>query len=138
MPIILSRIGAVKMGEALRTGTVFLDGVGIALFKNNFIPTLDSLLAAFSESSFPGYAPQTINTPNPAFLSGTGRGEVDADLITFTATGASAEVAYGYFIYDLALDVIWCQRFNAPVPMGAPGASVDVGVKFTWFTEFTG
>lgn len=126
------------MAEALRVGTVFLDGVGLALFQNNFIPTLDSVLADFAECTFPGYAPATLSTPNPAFQNGAGRGEVDADLVTFTATGISAETAFGYFVYDLALDVIWCQRFNAPVPMGAPGASVDVGVKFTWFTEFTG
>jgi len=140
LPIILSRQGAVKMAEFLRDppDPTFLDGVGIALFTNNFIPTVDSVLADFTEATFPGYAPQSISTPNAAFLNGTGRGEVDADLMTWTATGASGETVFGYFIYDAALDVIWCERFNAPVPMGAPGAAVDVTPKFTWFTEFTG
>lgn len=140
MPIILTRLAAVQMAEYLRSpvGASFLDGMGIALFKNDFIPTLDSGLADFAESTFPGYAPQSISTPNPAFQNGAGRGEVDADQLTWTATGASAEVAFGYFIYNLALDVLWCQRFNAPVPMGAIGAALDVTVKFTWFTEFTG
>jgi len=140
MPIILSRLGAVKMGEFLRSppGPSFLDGVGIALFSNNFIPTVDSVLADFTESAFPGYAPQSISTPNAAYQNGAGRGEVDADMLTWIATGPSGETAFGYFIYDAALDVIWSERFNAPSPMGATGASIDITTKFTWFTEFTG
>lgn len=141
MPIILSRLGAVAMGEYLRDpagSPSFLDGLGIALFQNDFIPDLDSVLADFAECTFGGYAPLSIITPNAAFQNGAGRGEVDADALNWTSTGGPVQTAFGYFIYNLALDVIWCQRFNAPVPMGVAGASLDVSVVFTWFTEFTG
>jgi len=140
MPIILTKVGSVQLMEFLRDpiDPSFLDGMGLALFVNNFIPTWDSVLADFTEASFPGYAPQSLSTPNAAFQNGQGRGEVDADQVTFTASGPSAQTAFGYFVYNAALDVIWCERFAAPQPMGAPGSALDIGVKFTGSTEFTG
>ncbi len=141
MPIILCRTAAKKMGEFLRDpagAPSFFEGMGIALFKNDFIPTLDSVLADFTECNFAGYAPQSISTPNPAIVNGNGRGEVEADPVIWLSSGGPVQTAFGYFIYDLALGVHWCQRFNAPAPMGVAGAEAKVTVFFTWFSEFTG
>jgi len=136
--MIWTKLGYLEALEAMRTGTVLLDGLGIALFVNNFIPTSDAVLADFTEASFPGYAPLSLSTPNPAFLNGQGRGEVDADLATFTATGVSAQNAFGYFLYTAGLVVVAAERFAAPQPMMAAGSSLDVGVKFTDVSEFNG
>jgi len=84
LPIILTRSGAVRLMEFLRdpAGALsFLDGDGIGLFQNDFIPDLDSVLGDFTECTFGGYAPLSISTPNAAFLNGAGRGEVDADAL---------------------------------------------------------
>lgn len=136
MPLIFTKLGSVAQLDEVRVNS--LDGLGIALFKNNFIPTSNSVLADFTEAAFPGYAPGTIIMSTPAFLNGQGRAEADADLVTFTATGASAEMIFGFFLYDAGLVVRYAERFNAPQPMTVAGAALDVGVKFTEVSEFNG
>lgn len=136
MPLIWQRQGTLKLMDDLAAG--FFPTLAIALFRNDFIPTTASVLADFTEANFPGYAPQSISTPNPAFLNGGLAAEVDADLVTFTQTGGPAQVVYGYFVYDAALVVIAAQRFPAPQNMTGAGASLDVGVKFTGISQFNG
>jgi len=112
--------------------TTLLPTLAIALYRNDFVPT------DFTEASFPGYVPQSVSTPNPAFINGGQEAEVDADLVTFTQTAGPNQTVYGYFVYDAGLTVICAQRFPAPVPMTGAGASLDVGVKFTGVSQFNG
>jgi len=136
VPLIFTKLGSVAQLDEVRVGS--LDGLGIALFKNDFIPTSASVLGDFTEAAFPGYAPQSLVMATPAFLNGQGRAEADANIVTFTATGASAEIMYGYFLYDAGLVVRYAQRFAGPQPMTVAGAALDVGVKFTEVSEFNG
>jgi len=136
LPLIWPRDGTLKTMDALRAA--FLPSLAIALYRNDYIPVAASVLADFTEANFPGYAPQSISTPNPAFLNGGMAAEVDADLVTFTQTAGPAQVVYGYFVYDAALVVVAAQRFPAPVNMTGAGASLDVGVKFTGISQFNG
>jgi len=136
VPLIWPRQGTLVVMDELASG--FFGTLAIALFRNDFIPTTNSVLADFTEANFVGYAPQTLSTPNPAFLNGGQAAEVDADLVTFTQTAGPAQVVYGYFIYDPALVVVAAQRFPAPVNMTGAGASLDVGVKFTGISQFNG
>jgi hypothetical protein len=136
MPIILTNEGSVPLLDALRAA--FLDGLGIALFKNDIIPTRLSVLADFTEAAFPGYAPQSISIPGPAFLNAQQYAQVDGNMLTFSSTGASAETIYGYILYDTTPTVILAERFAAPVPFLAAGSSVDIGIKITDVSQFNG
>lgn len=136
MPLIWPKQGSLKLMDDLADN--FLPTLALALYRNDYIPTSASVLADFTEASFPGYAPQSISTPNPSFLNGGGQAENDADLLTFNQSAGPAQVIYGYFIYDAALVVIAAQRFPAPVNMTGPGASLDVGAKFTCISQFNG
>lgn len=136
MPLIWQRLGTLSVMDELADN--YFPTLAVALFQNDFIPTDASVLADFTEANFVGYAPQSINTPNPAFLNGGLAAEVDADLVTFTQTGGAPQRVYGYFVYDPALVVVCAQRFPASILMTGAGASLDVGVKFTGKSQFNG
>lgn len=136
MPLIWPKQGTLPVADAL--ASPYLDACAVALYKNDYIPVIGSVLGDFVEATFPGYAPQDINISNPAFLNGQGAAELDADLVTFTQTAGPAQLVYGYFVYDATLVVIAAQRFPAPQNMTGAGASLDVGVKFVFHSEFNG
>jgi len=136
VPIIMANLGSLRVLNALRTG--LLNDLGCALYVNNFLPFRGMAIDDFTEASFPGYAPLSPVFPNVAILNGDAQAQVSSDLLTWTASGASAQTAFGFFLYNVETVVIFAQRFDAPVNMSAPGTSLDLTIHITDVSQFNG
>jgi hypothetical protein len=100
----------------------------IHLFQNNFAVGVNPALASFTESTFPGYASQTITglwtavgIISPLVYSQT-------SLITWTLTAGSQSV-YGYYVTDSTPNLYWAENDPAaPVTLsvGSPNYSVQL------------
>jgi len=93
-------------------------GHSLHLFKNPFQPKPQSKLSEFSESIFPGYliinldgkfgAPKKVKD---------GEYQSESLSLTFTCTGPTNEVCYGWLIRD-NFNVKLSHKFFVPVPLG--------------------
>lgn len=119
-----------KRSETFRT--YLNSGMSLRLFANQFTPTPADKLASFVESGFPGYL--RVNLDNqfqaPAKVK-DGLYETKTLTQSFTCTGATNQVAWGWFITD-GVDVLLSRPFIVGVEM-APGKSVELIIKVqTW------
>lgn len=93
------------------------------LYSNNYTPVDGQVIGDYTESAYPGYATQTVAPAG--WTSPVDDGTCvtcTAAQQTYTATGGSAENAYGYFVtssVDGAL--LWGEKFAAPIDMSAAG-----------------
>lgn len=94
------------------------DMLHLHLFKNNFDPLKDSVLADFTEADFAGYAAADIDPANwlaPSTVAGRAQTSYNPAPVVFTVSSGSQNV-YGYYLTDNADSVVlMCERFgNAP------------------------
>jgi hypothetical protein len=108
-------------------------GVEMHLFQNNVTPATSDTLATYTESTFPGYAPQPL-----VFLVDSGVvGNIDTCHfvgLTFTrSAGSGSEMLYGYFLVDpVSGDLLGAQLLPVPILMSVPGQAVLVNPAITY------
>jgi hypothetical protein len=102
--------------------TLLNSGHTLRLFANDFTPDPASVLGDFTESSFTGYAPESLSGlfGSPVKIT-DGEWQIQTDPIPFSCSGGSPQVVYGAYVDDGA-DVIFSARFDAPITMTS-GAS---------------
>lgn len=104
----------------------------LRLFQNNHTPTVTDINANYTEATFNGYAAVALGIWNAAFINGSAQGEIDAPAVTFTHTvGATTNTIYGAYVTDNAGDVIYAEKFTAPIIMASNGDSFTYTPKFT-------
>jgi hypothetical protein len=96
------------------------------------VPAVGDVNANYTEATFDGYASVALGTWNAAFLNGSNQGEIDANPATFTKTaGATTNTVYGAYVTNNAGDVVYAEKFTAPVVMGSTGDSFTYTARFT-------
>lgn len=109
---------------ALGDGTASLWGSAtVHLYQNDVTPTVNSLLADFTEATFDGYGSATItwgsatNGPgDEASVYGTG--------LSFIATGdTTPNIIYGWWLQN-AGGFRFAERFDEPIPIASTGDDV--------------
>lgn len=100
-------------------------GLQYHLYRNDFLPTLDSALTDFVEAAWSGYVP--ILVPDGSWALGvvvSHVAQITAPDIHFPNTSGSDQVVYGYFITDAAgVKLVGCARFdNAPITIPNAGS----------------
>jgi hypothetical protein len=104
----------------------------LRLFQNNHTPGVADVNANYTEATFTGYASVALGTWNPAFLNGSNQGEIDANPVTFTRTaGATSNTIYGAYVTDNAGDVVYAEKFSAPITMASTGDTFTYTPRFT-------
>lgn len=104
----------------------------LKLFQNNHTPTVGDVNADYTEATFTGYAGVALGTWNAAFLNGSNQGEIDANPVTFTRTaGATSNTIYGAYVVDNAGDVVYAEKFSAPISMASTGDAFTYTPRFT-------
>lgn len=101
-----------------------LNNCRIHLYKNDYVPTVFDVVAAFTEADYTGYAFQSVLTAAwNAVIQADGSAGVIGPGLFFDASGtAVANTIYGYFVTDLAgTTLLWAERFAAPVGITGPG-----------------
>jgi hypothetical protein len=95
-----------------------LDGltavVNLHLFKNDYAPAPNSLLADFEEADYSGYAAAVLTpTPWPIFYQGIAQAVAVGPAVVFTPSGPTIpNVIYGYYVTDsTGTRLLWAERF---------------------------
>lgn len=99
------------------------------LYSNSFVPTDAMVIGDFTESTFPGYAGQSVTSGGWGSPSDDGTCSTVASASqVYTATGASGESAYGYYVTDNADGaLLFAELFvGGAVPLSTTGSSVTV------------
>lgn len=102
----------------------------LKLFKNNFTPNYDNLLADFTEATFPGYAAiSAATTPASGIDSLTGNLVVSWNNgSAFTAgTIVTPETVYGWYITNTAeTTCLVAARFDTPIVIDQTGDIISL------------
>lgn len=70
----------------------------LKLFSNNFSPTVTTVTGNFTEPSFPGYAPIDFILDGSPTIDAAGQATGVKSICTFTNTGVSDIVVYGWWL----------------------------------------
>ena len=105
----------------------------LKLFQNNHVPAVTDTEANYTEATFSGYAGIDIHAlSGAAFVNGSGQGEVDCTTQTFSFSGgAISNLVYGAYVVDSAGQLVYAERFAAPVSMSASPDQIIYTPKFT-------
>jgi hypothetical protein len=108
------------------------------LFKNDYTPVAGSVLADFTESTFGGYAAQTVTEPGSSIVTGP-EAESAGNDITFTKTGApeTAQQAFGIYVTFTnsasTVKLLMAWRFSSPTTIAFTGDFVKK--KVDWYAK---
>jgi len=90
----------------------------IRLFQNNYFPDPTDTIAAYIEATFSGYPGGTVLAFGAAFINGAGQGEVASMPVTWNHDGGpTANTIYGVYVTDTLGDLVYAERFGAPITM---------------------
>lgn len=122
--------GDVKtLDEIVASGDVW---VGLHLFKNNHVPDVTDVNGDYTEANFSGYAAISALSFGAAFVNPDGKGEVDASPESFTHNGGgTSNTIYGAYVTDDGGDVVYAERFGAPISMASNGDLITYTARVT-------
>src|SRR5437867_487466 len=90
----------------------------LKLFQHNHDPLVTDVDANYTEATFSGYVPKALGTWNAAYVNPSGQGEIDANVQVFSHNGGpAANNVYGAYVDNGAGNVVYAERFPAPVLM---------------------
>lgn len=99
----------------------WLNGVVANLYSNDYVPTLESETADFTECAFTGYDDDKAVVWGTPYISDGDAAEVASGTLQWTCTGASSEFAYGIFLKDAGGDLVYAERFDSPIAFVGSG-----------------
>lgn len=89
-----------------------LSGAILRLYENNKTPAAGDVLADYTESTTPGYAPINLPITVPAAATVASVATKTWLIQTFTFTGAG--LIYGYYVTDITGTILlWAERYIA-------------------------
>lgn len=98
----------------------------LRLFQNNHTPAVDDVDGDYVEADFSGYASVALSAWSAAFVNGSGKGEIDGGLSTFSHDGGgTGNTVFGAYVTDADGHVVYAELFPAPQVMEALGNSID-------------
>lgn len=111
------------------------------LYQNDYFPTLNSVIADFTDATYPGYVRQNVNFPNAEQFDPQGHCFIVGNALTFLSTGAPQphQRIYGYYISNAAGNrIVWAERFPRRVWVRQAGVQIVLSPRFGALTEWTG
>lgn len=123
-------LSMLDMIAALKTAMLNLSVM--KLFTNDITPSVNSLVADFTEATFTGYAPVTLTAFSAPYLTDDDQGAANSPLATFAPASpfTVGEIVHGWFVVDATGDLVMAGRFDAPQNMNASGQLLQVLVRF--------
>lgn len=137
MPLVVSKGGSILDLNARRTS--FLNTTVIHLFKNDYIPTLNTILADLVEADFSNYTSLNLSWPNAVFLNGINQAQTNADPVSWVQQDPLGifNTVFGYYVTRSG-GLLWAERFAAPVPILIAGSGLTVTATLTYISQFSG
>ncbi len=116
------------LNELVDTGNAW-DGAVLHLFKNDYQPSANTLLADLIAADFTGYAPSSAVVWHAAGFLPDGTAVITGDLKVFQ-TGSPATIlntVYGWYATDTGgTDLLIARRFDTPIVLSAPLQLIEV------------
>jgi hypothetical protein len=108
----------------------------LKLFQNDTVPAYTDTVADYVEADFSGYIAGTAITWGVPIINGSNQGELNGTQINFTHNGGStANTIYGIFVVDGSGDLLYAERFPAPIAMGSGGDTIPYVPRFTLINQ---
>jgi len=108
----------------------------LRLYQNNYFPDPTDTAAAYVEATFSGYPGGTALGFGAAFVNGAGQGEIASMPITFAHNGGGVtNTVYGIYVTDGAGNLIYAERFGAPITMAVATDFIIYTPRVTVFDQ---
>jgi len=137
MAITVVNTGNIWMIDLLRNEWNVFPGLDLWAFKSNTIPTIDSVLADFTEADFDGYARIVLGLTwsLPFIAAGHALTALGPQQFICTGSGTPNDI-WGVLVvhHDLNL-LLWAERFPSSRPMADAGDRVIYTPSFTGASE---
>ena len=130
MALNVPNVGENKILEALTNKTA-PENLVLRLYINNITPADTDTAATYTEAGFTGYSAATLTG---ASWNAASAGSITyGSQQTFTASGASTDDVYGYFITQATSGVLmWSERAaSAPIAVRVSGDAVRITPAIT-------
>lgn len=102
----------------------------LRLYNNTPTPAQTSVASDFSETSFGGYVPATLNSWGTPFVNSFGNVESDHPNVSFTFDGSTgSETLNGFFVTDAAGNLVWAEQFGGPIVLSVAGQSIVIAPR---------
>lgn len=125
MLFVTPRPPRVDWADLVAAATPYL-GAKCKLFVNDITPSVDNVLADFTEASFTGYAEQAI-TWDDAYIDGGGLVTLPGDNNFFLCTAGDGELIYGYYVVGAGGEFLGAARLDdAPYGIAGPGYGISI------------
>jgi hypothetical protein len=131
-----------NMDRIVKSAPVVLHPSKLRLFKVLMIlgPTTTRAALLANEADFTGYPAGGGAMATPVIagaLDVDNRAVCTWDAITFTKNGATGNDIFGYWAEDSLGNLLWCESFDASIPLQTNGAFVTITPRFTNKSQFT-
>lgn len=106
------------------------DDCELHLYTNNKTPAEGDVVGDYTESTGAGYASETLTGSSWTVTTTTGTTTGEYPQVTFTYTGAEANI-YGYYVTNAGNGILlWSERFSdGPYAIPSGGGSVKITPK---------
>lgn len=121
--------GALEAIALMRTA---LANCVVHLFKNDIIPTAETVEADLTAADFSGYAPEVVAALLDAYLDPGGGASAQLPTVQFDHSGGAVDnIIYGFYVKSAApgSDVWVIGRFENPIPMSQLGHAIPLDIK---------
>lgn len=106
--------------------------VRVRLFVNDHEPDYTDTFASFVDATFSGYPGYTALAWGAAFINGSNQGQDNATQVSWQHSGGViGELVYGAFVTDEDDNLLWADRFDAPVSMTTAADSLFYQPRLT-------
>lgn len=111
-------------------------GAKVRLFSNNFTVADATVIGDFTQATFTGYAAQALGSGTVAGSNTSGRATASWPQQTYTCTGGSSQIIYGYYVTDTAGTTLYFgENFATPVTLSNGGAPLLLTPRLTLRSE---
>lgn len=95
-----------------------IDTAVVHLFSNNITPDEDTVLGDFTECTYSGYGGGQTPTWDGPTTDMSNRAAITSEVMQYAHNGgATANTVYGYYVVASGTDLVFCERFAAPIVM---------------------
>lgn len=108
----------------------------LKLFQNDTVPAFTDTIADYVECDFAGYVAGTPIAWGAPIINGSNQGELNGTQINFTHDGGSTgNTVYGIFVVDVGGNLLYAERFPAPISMTTAGDTIPYVPRFTLINQ---
>lgn len=98
----------------------------IHLYKNNHVPAFTDTILDFTEADFSGYGSSILLAWGAAVINSGVQALIATPPVSWTrSSGPTSNTVYGVYVTNVAGDLMYAERFPAPISMTSNGDTIS-------------